>query len=160
MIPGDFDYSRGRAVTSGAYVDLGDGGQAGGEESDAGGPFSNKPTTKSLSQGIPNVSAIYDTWSFHYEHDGQSQRGGGSGDGGTDGIESNGQSGIDDGDERETAPPYPLPLRGLQVKVRCYEPELPPGPRSDGRQGVFAAVRSRGQGGSESGSQKELSCDP
>jgi hypothetical protein len=86
-----------------------------------GGPFTNSPTTKSLSQGIPNVSAIYDTWSFHYEHDGQSQRGGGAGDGGTDGIDD-GASGVDDGNERETAPPYPLPLRGLQVRVRCYEP--------------------------------------
>ena len=74
-----------------------------------------------MSRGIPNVSGIYDTWSFHYEHDGQSQRGGGSGDGGTDGLDSGG-SGVDDAGERETAPPYPIPLRGLQIKVRCYEP--------------------------------------
>jgi hypothetical protein len=122
LIPGDFSYNaQGNAL--GAYVDLGTGGQGGqgGTGWRAGGPFTNSPASKSLTQGIPNVSGIYDTWSFHYEHDGQSQRGGGTGDGGTDGIDSGG-SGVDDAGERETSPPYPLPLRGLQIKVRCYEP--------------------------------------
>jgi hypothetical protein len=29
----------------------------------------------------------------------------------------------DDSGELETAPPYPFPLRGIEVRIRCYEPE-------------------------------------
>jgi hypothetical protein len=29
---------------------------------------------------------------------------------------------IDDVDEWETRPPYPYPLRGIEVRIRCYEP--------------------------------------
>jgi hypothetical protein len=32
-------------------------------------------------------------------------------------------NGIDDVDERETSPPYPVPLRGIQVKIRAIEPD-------------------------------------
>ena len=34
-----------------------------------------------------------------------------------------GINGPDDPLERETSPPYPFPLYGVQVKVRLYEPE-------------------------------------
>jgi hypothetical protein len=27
-----------------------------------------------------------------------------------------------DGVEYETSPPYPVPLRGIEVRIRCYEP--------------------------------------
>jgi hypothetical protein len=30
---------------------------------------------------------------------------------------------IDEADERVTSPPYPVPLRGIQIKLRVYEPE-------------------------------------
>lgn len=33
------------------------------------------------------------------------------------------QHGVDDVGERETSPPYPIPLRGIQVRVRIYEPD-------------------------------------
>jgi hypothetical protein len=123
VVPGDIGYQNASGSSGkGAYVDLGP-GQAGGGTADAGGPFSKKAHSKSRTDGISNVSAIYDTWSFHYEHDGLSQRGGGggAGDTGTDGIDLGG-GGIDDASERETSPPYTKPLRGLQIKVRCYEP--------------------------------------
>jgi hypothetical protein len=29
---------------------------------------------------------------------------------------------VDDPGERETSPPYPVPLRGIQVQIRLYEP--------------------------------------
>lgn len=32
------------------------------------------------------------------------------------------QHGVDDVGERETSPPYPIPLRGIQVRIRLYEP--------------------------------------
>ena len=76
--------------------------------------------------------ATYDTWSLHYEYDGLNQDGDDDVDEGTDGLD-NGvaglglddlvNTGVDDFSERETSPPYPYPLRGLQVKVRVYEPD-------------------------------------
>ena len=68
------------------------------------------------------VVPTYCTWSFHYEHDGQSQDGDSQIDEGTNGLDDDGIHGIDDHGERETSPPYPVPLRGMQVRVRVYEP--------------------------------------
>ena len=39
----------------------------------------------------------------------------------TDGIDDDGKNGVDDPDERETWPPYNVPLRGVQVILRTYE---------------------------------------
>ncbi len=36
---------------------------------------------------------------------------------------SNAVNGVDDVDERETSPPYPVPLRGIQVRIRAVEPD-------------------------------------
>jgi hypothetical protein len=30
---------------------------------------------------------------------------------------------VDDIDEQEAPPPYPAPLRGIQVKIRVFEPD-------------------------------------
>jgi hypothetical protein len=76
-----------------------------------------------------NGYSTYDTWSFHYEHDGIRQPGAsipGVIDAGTNGLDDNPNNaatyGVDDMSERETSPPYPYPLRGLRVKIRVYEP--------------------------------------
>jgi prepilin-type N-terminal cleavage/methylation domain-containing protein len=72
------------------------------------------------------VPRIYDTWSIHYEHDGKDQDDGGSGpiDEGTDGFDNGGVPGVvDDPDEREAPPPYDVPLRGIQVKIRVFDPD-------------------------------------
>jgi type II secretory pathway pseudopilin PulG len=69
---------------------------------------------------------VYDTWSFHYEHDGIRQPTAavpGVIDAGTNGFDDNGNGIVDDPDERETMPPYPIPLRGIQVKIRAFEPD-------------------------------------
>jgi type II secretory pathway pseudopilin PulG len=44
-------------------------------------------------------------------------------DQGTNGLDENNINGPDDPLERETSPPYPYALRGVQVKLRIYEPE-------------------------------------
>jgi len=44
-------------------------------------------------------------------------------DTGTDGFDTDNQNGVDDVGERETSPPYPVPLRGIQVKIRALEPD-------------------------------------
>jgi len=78
--------------------------------------FSSQPSNfrgfqlRDLANGI---RAVYDTWSFHYE-----TIGGGRG---TNGLDDDGTNGVDDIGERETAPPYDVPLRGIQVKLRVYE---------------------------------------
>jgi hypothetical protein len=71
-------------------------------------------------------TATYDTWSFHYEHDGidQDKSQGAWRDGvdqGSNGFDDDGQNGVDDVVERETSPPYVAPLRGIQVRIRVYE---------------------------------------
>jgi type II secretory pathway pseudopilin PulG len=87
--------------------------------------------------------SVYDTWSFDYEHDGIDQPLFGldssnrnlvlinpSGDGvidnatnGFDDLNPEGfrVNGVDDVGERETAPPYPVPLRGIQVRFRVID---------------------------------------
>ena len=71
----------------------------------------------------------YCTWSTHYERDGIDQDVDGVVDQGTDGVDNaasgypSGVNGVDDVGERETSPPYPVPLRGIQVKIRVYEPD-------------------------------------
>jgi hypothetical protein len=95
------------------------------------------------------LPSVYDTWSFDYEHDGITQdddnlngRVGDPGDlidEGTDGFDNDGDGEVDDaldldidGDralnmqeygELETSPPYPKPLRGIQIKIRVFEPD-------------------------------------
>jgi hypothetical protein len=38
------------------------------------------------------------------------------------GLDDDGNDLIDDAVEKETAPPYGFPLRGIEVRIRCYEP--------------------------------------
>ncbi len=90
---------------------------------------------------------VYDTWSTHYENNGVNEDGYWSNgqwnwfnpatsawqptapaeswrksmDQGTDGLDNDGQRGVDDVHERETIPPYDKPLRGMQVLIRSYE---------------------------------------
>jgi len=80
---------------------------------------------------VPNalVPAVYDTWSTRYERDGLDQNANGLADEGTNGIDDLGIGGaasvglIDDDLEQETAPPYASPLRGIQIKIRCFDPD-------------------------------------
>lgn len=87
---------------------------------------------------------VYDTWSFHYENNGINEDGDLANanlpliDEGTNGFDDAGdyivdpsanpptfvtdtRHGVDDPGERETAPPYDVPLRGMQVRLRAYE---------------------------------------
>lgn len=87
------------------------------------------------------LPSVYDTWSTHYESDGINQDNDGFTDEAIDAIDNpaimtanddnygqhqpvgmpNGV--VDDPIECETSPPYPVPLRGIQVKIRVYEPD-------------------------------------
>jgi hypothetical protein len=113
--------------------------------------FAARGLTDVLGQTLAPGYAVYDTWSFHYENNGVNEDGDevepnaaglpvwqlddfdGQGqaliDEGTNGFDDWGhypdgnfiRLGVDDVGERETAPPYDKPLRGVQVLVRSYE---------------------------------------
>jgi hypothetical protein len=128
-------------VGQGAYVDLGYGGVR---------PFPKYPpgfpaiTSWFFNLGWPKDRAgnplataysVYDTWSFHYENNGVDEDRDSIVDEGTNGFDdvsvyadlgtgnpvTETRNGIDDIGERETAPPYDRPLRGVQVKLRVFE---------------------------------------
>jgi hypothetical protein len=96
--------------------------------------FAHPPTLKSQFGTV----AVYDTWSTRYERDGVNQdisaeTAAGQTplvDEGTNGVDDDNQNGVDDVSdnlpalrgENETLPPYPQPLRGIEVRVRIYEP--------------------------------------
>lgn len=98
----------------GAYVDLGHAGI-----SYTAAPNSFRHLGDGPLAGTPSTSRIYDTWSTSY-------------------FSSNWINGIDDNASTETGygivdddsekganrlPPYPIPLRGIQVKIRVFEPD-------------------------------------
>jgi hypothetical protein len=66
---------------------------------------------------------VYDTGSFHYERDGIDQDGDGIIDRGTNGIDDNNALGVDDELELEAPPPYPVPVKSAQIRIRMFEPD-------------------------------------
>jgi hypothetical protein len=56
--------------------------------------------------------ATYDSWCQGYEFASNS----------VNGFDNDGNNGVNDAAERITSPPYPVPLRGVQIKIRVYEP--------------------------------------
>jgi hypothetical protein len=78
--------------------------------------FSDRPTVKSgLTHNTTTKAGVYEycTWSTHYERSGNAN----------DGFDNDNQNGVDDVGERSTCPPYPVPLRGIQIKIRAIEPD-------------------------------------
>jgi hypothetical protein len=71
----------------------------------------------------PVMPATFDTWSLHYEHNGIDEDRDGLVDQGTNGFDDNNNGIVDDVTERETMAPYPVALRGIQIKLRVYEPD-------------------------------------
>ena len=89
------------------------------------------------------TQCVYDTYSFSYENEGiyyfdnagtahavpynssKYPAGLGKWPAGTstNGLDDDGDGIIDGASELITQPPYPVALRGIQVKIRCYEPD-------------------------------------
>jgi type II secretory pathway component PulJ len=137
LIPGDPGYDASSASgASGAYVDLGWGNATPGSRSPVAitGAFPPTGMTAFQSDGVavsnaPNAAtkgilpvATYDTWSLHYEFNGVDEDGDALTDEGTNGADDNADQLPDNTPESETSPPYPVPLRGLEVRIRCFEP--------------------------------------
>ena len=69
------------------------------------------------------LTSTYDTWSTHNESDGNDDDGDGAIDEGTDGLDNGGILNMpDDLDEAEKPPPYAVPLSGIEILIRCYDP--------------------------------------
>lgn len=77
---------------------------------------------------------LYDTWSLHYEDTGTYTFN--TSKSGANGIDDDGNGIVDDpvtppatlqpayaGSEMQYPAPYPVPLRGIQIKIRTYEPD-------------------------------------
>lgn len=92
-----------------------------------------------LAGGILPQFPVYDTWSADYESNGMSEDRDPIADEGVDGEDNDADGFVDDGPldldgdgfvnqsnnergEQETAPPYSFPLRGIEIRLRCYEP--------------------------------------
>jgi len=85
-------------------------------------PYSR--TAISASMGLIRTQGVYYcTWAMHYERDGVDQDNDGTDDQGTDGLDNDTSNGVDDVGERETSPPYPVPLRGVQIRIRTWDPD-------------------------------------
>ncbi len=145
LVPSDVGYwtSSGTVVGYGAYVDLGYGYNWNlnppTQLSTMVTPFIGKPATmpgnsfQQLSQwnsGGNYTTQVffptYDTWSLHYESPGSWNSYTGIGNNGLDDpdvISGLYVNGVDDPGEFQFPAPYPTPLRGIQVKIRTYEPD-------------------------------------
>jgi hypothetical protein len=109
VIAGDPGYSNGAQFSPriyGAYVDMGAVGS---------GAFASVNTKSQL------TTPTYDTWSNHYEFNGLDEDGNYGIDQKVNLIDDDMNQIVDDANELETSPPYPVPLRGLEVRIRIYD---------------------------------------
>lgn len=131
-LPGDPGYAAPATAATGdalgAYVDLGWGGgvpvlrtatypPAGTTAFQAAGV-----AVTDVPRRITLPGSTYDTWSRHYEFNGIDDDGDGVVDEGANGVDANGDGWPDYVADSETSPPYPVPLQGVEVRLRCYEP--------------------------------------
>ena len=115
LAPGDAGYASATVISpapKGAYVDLG---------LNAGTSLGAAMAIGSQLTGTPTGRNVYDTWSTHYEFNGIDENGDSFVDAGADGQDNNQNGLVDEPAERDTAPPYSVPLRGLEVRIRVYE---------------------------------------
>jgi prepilin-type N-terminal cleavage/methylation domain-containing protein len=127
-------YDPAASSPAGAYVDLNWGKASSPVATTATFPvagttvFQGKGVNCSSSGNAALTLPTYDTWSTHYEFDGINQGDASTlttspqTDEGTNGLDDNNDGLVDDSGEQETSPPYPVPLRGIEVRIRVYDP--------------------------------------
>ncbi len=141
--PGDPNYPinpQGTSIVSyGAYVDLGWNPNYNPPQGVPAPVFGTYGNSKSL-MNTGNVR-VYDSGCFSYENEGiynfnnsgnpvplkpsSYPRGLGQWPAGTstNGLDDDSSGVVDDASEQITSPPYPFALRGIQIKIRCFEPD-------------------------------------
>jgi hypothetical protein len=65
--------------------------------------------------------ATFDTWSQGYEYYNSAMTAADF-NRSSNGFDNDNSNGVNDPTERFSSPPYPVPLRGVQIKIRVYEP--------------------------------------
>ncbi len=122
LTPADVGYGTGVNADQGAFIDIGFSGLA----FDPTLPeFSTLPAQKTVplfvytEAGLQNI--VLDTFSKHYESNGIDDDRVLGIDQGTNGIDDDAANGVDDNGERETLPPYPFRIQGVQVSFRVVE---------------------------------------
>ena len=95
------------------YVDIGNSGV---------GRFASASAIAVGRDGNITMPNVYDTWSTHYESTGATGLAGTPGRA-ANGFDDNNNGIVDDESEKLTSPPYPVALRGIQVKIRVFEPD-------------------------------------
>lgn len=107
VVPGDPGYSTNLTeLASGAYIDMG---------------VSNGGTFDAMNAKSQLQTATYDTWSDHYEFNGLDEDSEYGIDQKYNQLDDDSNGIVDDSNERETLPPYAVPLRGLEVRIRIYD---------------------------------------
>ena len=115
----------GTPVGTGAFTDLSYGTAAGvNPAAVTGNLLAAAPSTPT--DGGASTWISYDTWTLAYERDGVDQDGTAGTDQGFNGLDDLISppfpvNGIDDISERETQPPYNVPLSGIEVRIRMLE---------------------------------------
>jgi prepilin-type N-terminal cleavage/methylation domain-containing protein len=131
VAPGDNGFSTNGTTTGrGAYVDMGwDPSLTTPIDATATFPPSGQSPFQGRGVSIRNQNdplsftlPTYDTWSSHYETNGQDENNFRGVDEGSDGKDSNADGLVDEATEQETAPPYPVRLQALEVRIRCCDP--------------------------------------
>jgi len=134
--PGDPGFStNGSGVANGAYVDLAWDSQSVPNPTLV--TASYPPAGQSYFQGVgvslvntgTNTGTVktyalptYNTWSTHYETNGQNDDDDPTIDQGRDGLDNNGNGLVDEDLERETSAPYPVRLKAIEIRIRCCNP--------------------------------------
>jgi len=140
VVPGESGFATAPVTANGAYVDLGWNKGPYGVVTTSG----QRPRFAGVGEplsGLRNATGpfVWDTWSTHYEANGVDDDKDGVTDEGADGLDNDSDGKVDespydvDGDglftgpgddpgELETLPPYRFPLRGIEIRLRCYEP--------------------------------------
>jgi prepilin-type N-terminal cleavage/methylation domain-containing protein len=123
LVPGDPDFSSSGADRgTGAYVDLGHGGNTNSLVPAGVTPRFHDDAARQVAGTAASLTRTYDTWSLAYEANGRDEDNDGVIDQALDGQDNDNNNVIDDPAEFETRPPYAVPLRGIEVRIRCYEP--------------------------------------
>ena len=125
LVPGDPGYSTAAGstavpVTSGGYVDLGHGVTSNAVAPRLSPRFS--AVDAAVATSGETLRRTYDTWTTAYEANGRDEDGRFGIDQSVNGLDDDGDGVIDDPGEFETVAPYAHPLRGIEVRIRCYEP--------------------------------------
>jgi hypothetical protein len=129
-IPGDAGYGSGAVAGTGAYVDLGwDTTMTNSVAPTATFPPSGQSVFQGRGVSLINAATVsqfsvptYDTWSTHYETNGRDENGVNGADEGTNGRDDNNNGLVDEFAETETSAPYPIRLRGIEIRIRCCDP--------------------------------------